>query len=348
MKKIFLTALIGVQVNVFAQTSLPVYDSMPVINEGLKAGYDITGASEKEVGDKGNFSRYKIRFYVANTSSEAKLILYKPNSFNFGGSVSPDLVQFKCSNATGARLTNKEATLKANPCIIDALVDEPDASSGKTVQKKKPANIGYWIKPGESITANTIMIVPLNEKPKMTVSFFPNSASMGAAVVNNNNNGYTTSNNNNSYNNGQNNSNNGYTNSQNNNNSQSNYFQGFLHIKNFSSNYYINNENGPAACTSIDYGWWSSQWEILPVNGTNYFVIKNRWKNTFISTDNNSMLSANGQSANSMWSVEEIGNTHTYSIKNAANNTSLVFQDGVLKTAVIFSPQPYTQWIIEQ
>src|SRR5689334_10413477 len=124
MKKTLVIAFLFLQKFVLAQQVLPVTDSMPAIDEGLKAGYEISGASEKEVGDKGNFSRFKLRFYVINTSSQAKLILLRPTNSIFSSTVSPELVRFKCSNATGARFTNKEATLAAKPCIVDALVDD--------------------------------------------------------------------------------------------------------------------------------------------------------------------------------------------------------------------------------
>jgi ricin-type beta-trefoil lectin protein len=323
MKKTLVIAFLFLQKFVSGQQVLPVTDSMPAIDEGLKAGYEISGASEKEVGDKGNFSRFKLRFYVINTSNQAKLILLKPTNSIFSSTVSPELVRFKCSNATGARFTNKEATLAAKPCIVDALVDDADPSSGKTVQKKKPANIGYWIKPGETISSNCIMIVPLNERPNMTVTFFPNTGSMGGTVINNDNN---------------------FNNSQFANQRSAN----FVRIKNFATNSYLHNQDGPVACSAIDNNWWSAQWEMIPVSGTNYYQIRNRSKNNFITVENSNMLTDNGQSASAMWFIEEIGSTRTYSIKNAANNLSLVFQNGVLKTMTVLGTQSYAQWIIEQ
>jgi hypothetical protein len=334
MKKILIGLLSLSLINGYAQQTFKVTDSMPAENEGLRAGYDITGASEKEVGNKGDFSRYKLRFYVTNTSTQAKLILYRPGGINFGNSVSPNLTQFKCLNATGARLTNKEVTLDAKQCIIDAMVDETDPA-GKTVQRKKPASIGYWIKPGETISSNTIVIVPLNEKPNVTVTFFPNTGSMGATVINNSNN-YT--NNSNAPN---------YANNNNSVNAQT-VSQGFVRIKNFASNNYLHNQNGPVACTAIDHEWGSAQWEMLPVNGTSYYQIRNRWKNNFISTENNSLLSDNGKSSNAMWLIEETSTSNIYTIKNAATNAKLSFQDGALKTSSSFGNQPSMQWIIEQ
>ncbi len=316
-----------------AQQAYPVTDSMRQTVEGLTAGYNIVNAKEKEVGNKGDFSRYSINFYVTNSSNEAKIILNKQGFNLLGSDVSSGLVQFRCINATGARLTSKELSLQAKPCMLQVSVDDKDCSTGKITQSKRPAQVGYWIRPGETIAGNTVVIVPLNEKPNVTVTFFPNTPNIAGAIINNNNNDYTIGNNN---------SNNNY-------NGQ-NTPPGFVRIKNFASNNYLHNQNGPLACTTIDNGWWSAQWEIVPVNGTNYYQIKNRWKNNFISTENNNMISDNGKSSNSMWLIEDSGNNNnTYTIKNAANNARLTYQDGALKTtSSFFGNQANMQWVIEQ
>lgn len=364
MKQGITLLLILSMINSHSQQTIQVTDSMPAILEGLKAGYDITGTSEKEVGNKGDFGRFKIHFYITNTSSQAKVILHKPNSNIFGSGTSPDIAQFKCLNATGARMTSKEFTLQAKPCIIDALVEETDPA-GKAVQNKKLANIGYWIRPGETIASNTIVIVPLNEKPHVSVTFFPGPSNMPGTVINNNNgydnnnynnNNYSNTNYNNNPNNNYNNNPNTNYNNNNNNSGGNNNFntaqnipQGFIHIKNFASNNYLHNQNGPAACTAIDHEWWSAQWEVLPVNGTNYYQIKNRWRNNFISTDNNSMISDNGKSANAMWMIEETANnSKIYTLRNAANNSKLTYQDGQLKAVTSSGNQVNMQWIMEQ
>lgn len=323
MKQLLLILLFSVSTSAYTQQTFSITDSMPAVSEGLKAGYDITGASEKEVGNKGNFSRYKIHFYITNTSTQAKMILYKPNSSIFGSGTSPNIIQFKCINATGARMTSKEFTLQAKPCIIDALVEETDAASGKTVQNKKPANIGYWIKPGETLASNSVVIVPLNERPNVIATFFPGTTNIPGTVINNDNN------NNPEY-------------------IQPSATAKFVRIKNFSNNNYLHNQSGPISCSGIDYNWWSAQWEILPVNGTSYFQIRNRWKNNFISTENASLLSDNGQLSNAMWLIDENGSNNTYTIRNAASNAKLVYQDGLLKTTTFFGNQPNMQWIIEQ
>ena len=81
--KLVVIALILAQAQVGAQMSqavstaqpfFPVTDSAPALVNGLQAGYIITGESEKEVGKKGNFSRYKVRFYITNTTSETRVL----------------------------------------------------------------------------------------------------------------------------------------------------------------------------------------------------------------------------------------------------------------------------------
>ncbi len=244
MRKALILICIVIHIKSTAQQVLPVTDSLPAILDGLRAGYSITEQSEKEVGSKGNFSRYKLRFFVTNTGTEAKIFLQKSGFLN-SGSAAHDIVTFKCANATGARLTNKTATLQMNPCVMEATVEDKECGTDKINKNRRMVDIGYWIKPGETVATNTIMIVPLNEKPSMSVTFYPFNNGVVGSLSNHlidQNNG--------------------------------NYEQHFVHLKNVGSNYYLNNQNGPVACSSIDYGWWSSQWEILPVAGSNNFIIK--------------------------------------------------------------------------
>lgn len=162
--------------------SFPVTDSAPALLNGLQAGYIVTGESEKEVGDKGNFSRYKLRFYVTNTSSEAKILFFSQwgDPVLHADKSVPELVQFVCQNATGARLTSKGCSLSASPCNLEVLIDDKDAH-GNAVQIRRMAHLGYWIKPGETISTNVIMIVPLGERPQVLATFFPVTHSFAAS-----------------------------------------------------------------------------------------------------------------------------------------------------------------------
>lgn len=292
----------------FYPKTFDVADSSPVSYNGLTAGYTLQEESEKAVGKKGDFSRYKIFFYLRNDGSEAK-IMYR--NLNFGGHSGPitnNIALFKCLNATGARMTNKMASMELQPCKLEALVED----------KKVLADIGFWIKPGETVSKTYPMIVPLREKPKLIITFYPEVTNQTGSIV---------------------------ALDDNTQNSQ----QEFVRLKNNSTNTYLHNQNGPLACSTIDYNWWSAQWEILPVAGTNNFQIKNRWKNNYLSTDNGNLLSDYGNTANAMWLIEETGVSNTYYIRNVASNSKLVFQNGQLKTSNSYnSNDASSQWVIEK
>ncbi len=297
---------------------MSVTDSLPAIFDGLKAGYTITEKSEKEVGSKGTFSRYKIKFFVTNMANEAKILVQKPGLILFNSSsISPNVAEFRCTNATGARFTNKTATLQMQTCNIEATVEDKECGSDKVVRNRRLVDIGYWIKPGETLSVSAIMITPMGENPNMTVSFFPSSTGgvVGTPVTS----GNQTINNN----------------------------EEFVKIKIFASNQYLNNQNGPLRCSEIDMGWWSAEWVIAPVSGTNNFKIRNRWKNNFISTESQLLLSDNGQNTHAMWTIEETSTSNVFYIKNVADNSKLLFENGVLKTSNSYSANDAkAQWVI--
>ena len=312
----------------------PVTDQQPVNIDGLELGYIIKSTEVKAVGDKGNFSRYSVKFYVANKSGQSKIILYK-QGLNLLNNVNDQLAQFTCLNATGARLTSKSALLSANPCNIQALVDDVDPRTNKTVKNRRPVQIGYWIKAGETISADEILITPLNEVPNMQVAYLGNalqptaSAGMGmqanvapqgyqpppppvqSAPVN---------------------------------------LNGFVKIKNLSNNTYINNQAGPPQSTPIDANWWSAQWQLVPVANSNLFNIKNRWRNNFIDTDKGYVVvSGNTGNKTCMWEMVNTNDPNVFSFRNAQTGGFLC----IAKTGtLIISKDPANNvssgWLLEQ
>lgn len=339
MKKVVLYLALLQAVNTNAQSVYPVTDMAPVNLNGLTMGYTIKSEEEKEVGNKGNFSRFSVKFYVSNTSQESKIMLFK-DGFNLLGNVSDQLAQFNCLNATGARFTSKSAIIQAAPCNVLAIVEDKDAN-GKTVKNKRYVQIGSWIKAGQTISTSAIVIVPLNEKPKVEVVYLANSVTPLASATSNG--GY---NDNTAY---------GNTSSYNGGTNQNlplppAFTSGFVKIRNTFTNNYINTEKGPLSCTAVDNGWWSAQWQIIPVtiNGLNYFTIQNRWKNSFLTIDNSGLLSSNGQSNNAMWILETQDGGNTYTIKNATRNAALADQNGMVETIPLQKGQQNTKWVIEQ
>jgi len=327
----------------FAQETFTVTDTEPVTAGSLKFGYNITNETQKEVGNKGDFSRFSVQFYVTNTSSEAKILLYRTGFNLFGSDVSPTLVQFNCLNATGARLTSKEALLQAKPCNVMASVEDKDCSSNKTKQNKRLAQIGYWIKAGETISAKAIMIVPLNEKPNMRATLFSQGALIASASdVQPFDQSQPYNQQDQQYNNQQ---NQPYYNQP---------YQGqafgsnFVKIKSFATSIYLNNQNGPLASTKIDNDWWSAQWKIIPVPGTSYYLIQNRWKGSYICGDNASLLTNDTRSNNAKWTIELSSSKNSYNIKNAASGDYLVMENGQLLTMQVPGEMDYSKWAIEQ
>lgn len=305
--------------------TIPVTDSLAANVNGLQMGYTILSAKEKEVGNKGNFGRYSLRFFVTNTTGEAKILMYK-QGFSIGD-LSPQAARFDILNATGARLTNKQVWLNLPAANVLANVEDKDAS-GKIVTNKRFVQIGYWLKGGETVHTDAIVIVPLDELPNVVVAPLFNTnqlvgngygAPVPAEVA-----------------------------------PPSPFFspsqgsiQGFIKLKNLWKNTYLNNEKGPAVCTAITDGWWSAQWQILPVNGTNFYLVKNRWKETYISTeDPNSMLSINPQSRASLWIVEPV-DQQTVRFRNVANNTYLNIEPGRLQSTQIQPGAWSSEWVIE-
>lgn len=301
----------------FNPKTFPVKDSMPVTYNGLQAGYNIESETEKTVGKKGDFSRFKIKFWLTNTGTEAKIVYRNMDFFGHSGPINNSIALFKCLNATGARLTNKMATMEMQPCKIQATVEEKECNTDKVKLVTKLADIGYWIKPGETISKTYPMIVPLNEKPDVTITFYAEVGNQTGTFI-------TQS-------------------------SQQQVLQNFARIRNFANNTFLNNQNGPLASSAIENGWWSADWEIVPVEGSNNFQIKNRWKGTYICSSCNGMLTDNAGNPAAMWMIQETSSPNIFYIKNVADNARLFVENGTLKTSSSFiSSDALSKWIIDK
>lgn len=300
----------------FYPQSYPLSDSSPsAIYNGLKAGYEIreTDLDSK----KSNQSRYKIYFYLTNTSAEAKIMYRNVGFLGHFGPISNNIAQFSCSNATGARLTNKMATMEMQPCMLEAIVIDKDCSNGKEVQNTRQVNVGYWIKPGETISKTYPMYVPQNEKPQISVTFYPEVANQTGTLM--------------------------QMGSQ-----QQAAPQSFVRIKNFAHNTYLNNQPGFLQCSVIENGWWSADWEIIPVSGTENFNIRNRWKNLFLTADNG-WLTDSPNNTTATWTIQEANTPNTFYIKNVSNNARLYVENGQLKiTNSFISNDNLSKWLIEK
>jgi hypothetical protein len=301
----------------FEPKAFDLTDSTPVLYNGLKAGYTIKDESEKSVGKKGDFSRYKIYFYLTNVGSEAKIMYRNLDFSGHSGPINNAMALFKCNNATGARFTNKMATMELQACKIQGMVETKECGSDKTIQSNQLVDIGYWIKPGETVSKTYPMIVPLGEKPNVTVTFYPEVGNQTGTLMNGNSQPVTA--------------------------------QNFVHIKNMLSNNYLHVQNGPLNCSSIDNEWWSAQWELVPVPGSNNFQIRNRWKNNFICSNSNGLITNDGQSPAAIWMIQESSTSNMFYIKNTSDNARLYLDNGILKlsNSFIYNDNA-SKWIIEK
>jgi hypothetical protein len=306
---------------------------MALQSGGLNYGYRILNAKEKEV-HKDEFSRYSVQCYITNTSDQAKMLVRPQGSGILVSSTSYNLVRFQCTNATGARFTSKELTLQAKPCIIEAIVDDKECNSDKVVQHQRPVNIGYWIRPGETISANVIFIVPLNEKPAVMATLFPMSTGTIAGSAS-----YLPDNTAANYPGGVHGGPGLYAGSP----------QGILHLRNASTGNYLNTQTNRIICIgNIRSDWESAQWELLPVNNSSYILIRNKLSGRYISVDNPSLLADQGNSSGAMWMLEPTDTPRTYTIRNAANGVRLVSRADVLAVAGPSESMAGGQWSVEQ
>jgi hypothetical protein len=59
----------------FAQSSVDVPPTEPVVMNGIEYGYTIRNQSKKEVGSKGQFGRFEVTLYVTNHSGCSRILM---------------------------------------------------------------------------------------------------------------------------------------------------------------------------------------------------------------------------------------------------------------------------------
>jgi hypothetical protein len=298
----------------------PVSDQQPVVIEGLSCGYHIKSLETKEVSDKGNFSRYSISFFVKNVSGQPRIIPFRPG-LNGVNVVQDMLVQFICTNATGYRLTSKYAVLKAPPYNY--------------YQNGGWMKMGNAIMPGQTISVDEVMIVPLNEPLNMLVYYIGYTQQLvplNTALVNAPPPG----------------------------GSPGVYAQAappqplpvfnpqsFYQIKNMFFNTFLNTQTGIVSSSNIQNGWWSAQWQVLPIPNTSYYEIKNRWKSTFIDTERGYITMApTDQSPGCQWTFEPFAG-NLIKIKNVQTGQYLSIAANQIRLSDGYGNEPSLGWLIQ-
>ncbi|SHL98705.1 RICIN domain-containing protein [Mucilaginibacter sp. OK098] len=332
MKKMLFLIGIGMLIycGLLAQpATFPITDKQPALVDGLELGYVIKSTEVKTVSNKGDFSRYSVSFYVRNTTNQGKIMLYK-QGWNVLNNVSDQLAQFNCLNATGARLTSKEAIINAEACNVLAMVNDCDPK--KVDRKKQFVQIGYWIKPGQTISTTAILITPLNTLPDVQATYLASqltplsSASIGGpqliSVAGDQNSPQPPADG-----------------------------QGFVKLKNNFNNMYLNNQQGPPEATNIDVGWWSAQWQVIAIPNSRYVNLKNRWKENYLLVDQRGYVTFtdNYNDRAGFWTMESTNDQNVFRFRNLMTGGYLcIAANGVL----IQSKTPVNNfcsgWLMEQ
>ena len=284
----------------FGQQTTTVTDKQPALIDGLELGYIIKSTEVKAVSGKGDFSRYSVSFYVRNTTDQGKIMLYK-QGWNILDNVSDQLAQFNCLNATGARLTTKEAIINAEACNVLAKVNN-NCDPKATKAEKQFVQIGYWIKPGQTISTGAILITPLNELPNVQVTYLAAQLTPVASAMIGGPQMVPVA---------------GQQNFPPPPQQQANDVN-FIKLKNNFNNTYLNNQLGPPQTSTIDAGWWSAQWEVDAVPNGHYMTIKNRWKGNFLYVDQRGYITFTDNYADRAcyWSVEPTNDQNVFRFKN--------------------------------
>lgn len=149
-----------------AQTAYDIAEDQPAALNGVVYGFTIRNERKKEVGDKGTFERYEVTVYATNKSGCTKLFF--PKQTIFGPQNNDLLAQFDCLNATGARFTAKGGTVRAQPFYVPYTTSTKTAD-GKTVNNTIQVQAGYWLRNGETVASDLILIVPNGEAPRLRV-----------------------------------------------------------------------------------------------------------------------------------------------------------------------------------
>lgn len=163
----FLACLFSVSLTVpaLAQSAYDITENEPAQFNGIEYGYAIRNESKKDVG-KNTFNRYEVTVYVTNKSGCTKIFF--PRQTPFGLQNQDQLAQFDCLNATGARLTSKNSTVRARAFYVPYTTTSKNAE-GKTITNTVQVQAGHMLGNGETVSDNIIVIVPDGEQPKMRV-----------------------------------------------------------------------------------------------------------------------------------------------------------------------------------
>ena len=139
---------------------MDIEEKKPVVVNGIEFGYIIKNEQTKSVS-KEEYARFEITLYATNKSGCTRLFAEKPSE----PETQNVLAIFNCINANGKRLTSKNGHVQVKDFIVQVKVND----------KTTGAKAGYILRNGETIKDNIIVLLPLNERPKIqcTINYLP-------------------------------------------------------------------------------------------------------------------------------------------------------------------------------
>ncbi|MCU0447491.1 MAG: hypothetical protein MUE85_21545 [Microscillaceae bacterium] len=141
-------------------------ENKPVEENGLSYGYRIKGFRKQEVKNKGELDRYEIVAYVSNQRAcDLSIRLTGNETLEQLNQLRRPLLDVECSNATGARLTARNASVRLMEHQISYRYNTRD-NAGKVIEQRGTALAGFFLSAGATVeTPAFIVIVPVGEKP---------------------------------------------------------------------------------------------------------------------------------------------------------------------------------------
>jgi subtilisin family serine protease len=110
---------------------------------------------------------------------------------------------------------------------------------------------------------------------------------------------------------------------------------------------YIHTEGGPLVAGSIQSGWWTAQWQMEPVAGTEYYRIRNRYTGHYLHAENGPVQAGTIQSGwlSAQWELESV--QQHFRIRNRYRGTYLHMEYGSLQLGAINTAWLSAQWRLE-
>ncbi|HMP93279.1 MAG TPA: hypothetical protein PKD90_10435 [Phnomibacter sp.] len=132
--------------------------------DGIEFGYRIIEEDTRTAGNE-ELSRYRIRVVARNTGC---LKHFRYRETGSAQSRQNLICTFTVLNATGRRLTTRDASLNAREWWIPVQVEEKN-SEGKTVTRARDMMAGWAFRPGENLENTITVLVPKGERPRVEV-----------------------------------------------------------------------------------------------------------------------------------------------------------------------------------